>query len=300
MAENSLIEWTDDTWNPWQGCRPVGIDCENCYMFRDKKRYGKDPLNIHRSADRTFAFPLRLDAGRVVFVCSWSDFYIEEADAWRGEAWDIIRRRRDLIFIIPTKRPERIAPNLPEDWHGGWRNVYHLLSAGNQETLDARMPDFVHLPGNKGLSLEPLIGPIDFHGRFATGTTNWLEHMDQVIVGGESGPGARTMHPAWVRLLRDQCEACQVHFYFKQWGEWVPRSGKVAGGGEDFSGIDPGCRQWPRVLRIGEHGKSTRDFDNCGPDMGEEVFMQRVGVRRAGRLLYGEEHNDLIWKREQP
>ena len=92
MGMNSKIEWTDATWNPWQGCHKVSPGCENCYMFREKTAYGQDPDVVVRSKLPTFNLPLKLKEPQKVFTCSWSDFFIQEADPWREDAWDIIDR----------------------------------------------------------------------------------------------------------------------------------------------------------------------------------------------------------------
>lgn len=111
-----------------------------------------------------------------------------------------------------------------------------------------------------------------------------------MIVGGESGPNARPMHPNWARSLRDQCAAAGVPFLFKQWGEWSPRA-LICGAGQDFQTLDPQCTQWPDVIRLGEHGRDTRIGENCTPDAGEDVYVQRVGKKAAGRLLDGVRHD---------
>ena len=115
--------------------------------------------------------------------------------------------------------------------------------------------------------------------------------IDWVIVGGESGPHARPMHPAWVRSLRDQCFDAGVPFLFKQWGEFAPRAGALFGSGEDYQSTDPQCKRWPSVIRLGEHGRNTRICENCTPDMGEDVFMQMVGKKNAGRQIDGLTHD---------
>ena len=113
MAENSKIQWTDHTWNPWQGCRKVSPGCLNCYMYRDKKRYGQDPATVVRSKPPTFNKPLKWHDPAKVFVCSWSDFFIEDADEWRDDAWEIMRRTPHLTYQILTKRPRNIKDRLP-------------------------------------------------------------------------------------------------------------------------------------------------------------------------------------------
>lgn len=98
------IEWTDITWNPWQGCIKTSPACDNCYMFADKKRFGQKGSDIYRSSDTTFNKPLKIKENAKVFTCSWSDFFLKEADPWRDEAWDIIRKTPHLTYQILTKR----------------------------------------------------------------------------------------------------------------------------------------------------------------------------------------------------
>ena len=108
MAHKSAIEWTDATWNPWHGCHKVSAGCKNCYMFRDKTRYGQDPNVVVRSKDATFYAPLKWSEPRTIFTCSWSDFFIEEADAWRDEAFAIMALTPHHTYQVLTKRPERM------------------------------------------------------------------------------------------------------------------------------------------------------------------------------------------------
>jgi protein gp37 len=220
MAENTAIAWTDHTWNPWQGCHKVSPACDNCYMYREKKRYGQDPAKIIRSSNRTFTMPYRLDphAPAKIFVCSWSDFFLPEADEWRGQAWEIIRSSPPgLVYQILTKRPENIMARLPLNWGKGWPNVWLGVTAENRPTWDERVSLLQPIPAAiHFVSYEPALGPlgdIDLTG------------IDWIICGGESGPKARPMHPDWARSIRDQCQEAGVPFFFKQWGEWAPFHG---------------------------------------------------------------------------
>lgn len=209
MGKATSIEWTKATWNPWQGCRKVSLGCKNCYMYRAKKRYGQNPDVIVRSSKTTFNSPLKWKDSSLIFTCSWSDWFIEEADQWRDEGWEIIRRSPHHIFQILTKRPGRIAGNLPPDWHGGWKNVWLGVSIENQECLH-RLNLLSNIPASvKFISAEPLLEPIDF---------NNLMGIDWVITGGESGPGYRPLNLAWVRSIRDLCQRFNVPFYHKQNG----------------------------------------------------------------------------------
>jgi protein gp37 len=206
MGQSSGIEWTESTWNPWHGCLRVSPGCAHCYMYRDKKRYGQDPSVVSRSKT-TFEAPLRWPGRRMIFTCSWSDFFIEEADAWRREAWDIIRSTPHHVYQILTKRPERISAHLPAEWP--LANVWLGVSVESPRFY-WRIDMLRQIPSMlRFLSLEPLLAPMP---ELPIRDISW------VIVGGESGPRARPMHPEWVRQIRDQCAKAQVNFFFKQWG----------------------------------------------------------------------------------
>ena len=146
MAEKTWIEWADATWNPWWGCHKVSTGCKNCYMFRDMKRYGRDANIVKRTSPSTFNSPLKwannyvLRARARIFTCSYSDWFIEEADEWRNEAWDIIRDTPQFDYLILTKRPENIKDRLPKDWENGYPNVWLGISAENQAEYRKRWP----------------------------------------------------------------------------------------------------------------------------------------------------------------
>ncbi|KKK77966.1 hypothetical protein LCGC14_2848320 [marine sediment metagenome] len=108
MAEKTAISWTNATWNPWRGCTKVSPGCASCYMFRDQQRWGRDPNIVVRAADRTFDAPLRWKEPRLIFVCSWSDFFHPDADPFRHEAWEVMRAAPQHTYQILTKRPERM------------------------------------------------------------------------------------------------------------------------------------------------------------------------------------------------
>jgi len=304
MGENSKIEWTDHTWNPWVGCTKVSPACEHCYMFMGMKRTGQDPKHVRKTVAKPF--PLKRDRqrqfkvkpGEKVFTCSWSDWFHEAADEWRPAAWDVIRQRPDVTFQIVTKRIERAADCLPPDWGDGWPNVWLIVTAENQQWMEQRAFHLKEIPAVvRGLSIEPLLGPVvpkvrreecKVCGNIA-GAHGVIEHgrgcytqsedggglsygdpgIDWVIVGGESGPHARPMHPDWVRSIRNRCQAAGVAFFFKQWGAWVPSD------------------QYPDALngvRLSRYEKHTF------PD-GQHVF--RVGKELAGRTLDGREWSEF-------
>lgn len=237
MSEITNIQWTTATWNPWQGCRHTSEGCRNCYMFSDKVRYGQDPKDIHRSSDATFAAPLKwqreVDRGkrgpdaRLVFTCSWSDWFIEEADAWRDDGWDVIRECPDLIFQILTKRAHRMADHLPRFWDEIRDRCWLGVSAEDQKNYDRRRPyvDAVLAPV-MWWSLEPLIGPIRLHLRDYRHRPAWT------VVGGESGPAARRCEVGWIRSIVRECEEHDVPVYAKQMGTaFVDERNGVVGAG---------------------------------------------------------------------
>jgi len=213
MSEKTIIAWTEKTWNPWRGCAKISPGCAHCYMFTAQERYGRDPSRVERT--KTWGDPLRWQrqaeaAGTsvMVFTCSWSDWFIEEADPWRPEAWQLVRRCPNLNFQILTKRPHLIRDRLPPDWGTGYPNVWLGVSVENRKHGLPRIDVLRTTPAAiRFLSIEPLLenlGTIDLAG------IGW------VIVGGESGPGYRPMDHAWAISIRDQCRAAGVPLFFKQ------------------------------------------------------------------------------------
>jgi protein gp37 len=253
MGESSVIEWTDSTWNPWRGCDKVSPGCAHCYMFTDQRRYGRDPSVVERCSDATFYAPLRRKAWAVardaaiaargrhlVFTCSWSDWFHEHADAWRDEAWEIIRQTPGSTYQILTKRPERILEHLPADWGTGWPNVWLGVTIENRRFVH-RADQLRQVPAVvRFISAEPLLGPLrydtysDGDGHPSTSHMAWwdgadldeltLNGIDWLITGGESGPGHRRFDPAWAADLRDACDHAGVAFLHKQNGGPRPTS----------------------------------------------------------------------------
>lgn len=268
MGEVTGISWTDRTWNPWHGCLKISAGCKFCYMYRDKKRYGQDPAIVVRSKT-TFNDPLKWKSGRV-FTCSWSDFFIEQADGWRDEAWDVIRRTPHLTYQILTKRPERIAGHLPADWGTGWPNVWLGVSVEDEDYADQRIPLLVQTPAAiRFLSMEPLLGPVSlrwmpvFGKPYAcqrkdsnsTKHLDGLKQIDWVICGGESGPEARMFRSEWAKVLLEECREARVPFFLKQMGSCAvldSRYDQTLSGASrklrDPKGADP--EEWPEFFRV--------------------------------------------------
>lgn len=212
MGATSAIEWTDSTWNPWYGCLKVSPGCAKCYMYRDQERYGRDPRAVTRAKDATFYAPLKWREPVKIFTCSWSDFFIEEADEWREEAWNVIRNTPHHTYQILTKRPERIADTLPADWGEGYPNVWLGVSVENQDYIH-RVDTLVRTRAKvRFVSYEPALGPIYFHHIAGIYNVNWL------ISGGESGPKYRKANPEWFRIAKRQCDVHKIAYFHKQNG----------------------------------------------------------------------------------
>jgi protein gp37 len=228
MGETSAIGWTHRTWNPWQGCHKVSPGCRLCYMFREKRRYGQEPNVVVRSKPATFNAPLKWSADLpLVFTCSWSDWFIEEADAWRDEAWAIVDQRRDLIFQIVTKRIERAAGRLP--WGSGepWPHVWGIVSAEDEATAQRRIGALIDTNfAVRGVSYEPALGSVDFRpympNKLWNDLPSWKQpELDWIIVGGESADNpmdARPFNLAWARQTIAHAREAGVAVYLKQLG----------------------------------------------------------------------------------
>lgn len=228
MAKDSKIEWTDHTWNPWQGCKKVSLGCKYCYMYRDKKRYGQDPTIVIKSSPTTFNKPLTWKDPAKVFACSWSDFFIDEADEWRNEAWSIIKQTPHLIYQILTKRPENIKNRLPEDWGYGWPNVWLGVSVENNDYI-WRIDELYQIPAIiRFVSYEPALGPLNIASKMEDGMVDWL------ISGGESGPTARPSNPSWFGQIQADCNYYSVPYFHKQNGGNQRTNG--AWGGRELDG----------------------------------------------------------------
>lgn len=269
MAKSSKIEWTHHTFNPWWGCGRVSPACKNCYAEAWAHRLGMDlwrkgaprrmlsdaywrqPIAWNREAER---------AGRRarVFCASMADIFEDrrDLDGARERVWRLVADTPHLDWLLLTKRPHRVHELAP--WGDHWpQNVWLGTTAENQRWAEKRVP---HLLANPAavhfLSCEPLLGHVALDA--------WMpapgreRAVGWVIAGGESGHRARPMNPAWARSLRDQCEAHDVPFHFKQWGNWA------------IAGADGEART-VRVV-AGE---------------GQAVKMVRMSKTAAGRLLDG-------------
>lgn len=208
-----------DIWNPWHGCIKCSEGCENCYMYFLDRMRDKNGADIYKTS--SFDYPLKTDrhggykikSGEMIRVCMTSDFFLEEADAWRDDVWDIMRRRPDVAFFLLTKRPQRVRSHLPSDFGDGWENIFFNVTCENQKRADERIPIMLDLPfRHKGIMCAPFIAPISIEKYLATG------QIEQVICGGENYDGARPCDFDWVRSLQKECVAQNVTFCFIETG----------------------------------------------------------------------------------
>lgn len=216
MTANSKIGWTHHTMNFWWGCHKVSEECRHCYIGGIMRRGGYQPFQgpmrtKHWSAPHRWNKQAAKTGSRFrIFTCSMSDFFHPEADAWRGEAWDIIRDCEHLDWLILTKRPELALERLPSDWSEGYANVWLGVTAGCRASL-SRLPILNSLPASvRFVSAEPLLESLDL--------SPYLGWVDWVITGCErAAKGKRKiMDLGWVQAINNQCSAANVPHFFKQ------------------------------------------------------------------------------------
>ena len=214
MSTNSAIEWTETTWNPVTGCTKISHGCKFCYAERMSIRLramGVDKYSqgfksaVHESALND---PLKWRKPRLVFVNSMSDLFHKSVDtAFIESVFETMNRAPQHTFQVLTKRPSRVAQlNGKLNWTP---NIWLGTSIESEKWLGRLAPLKQTDAQIRFLSLEPLLGPLPGIA---------LDGIDWVIVGGESGPGARPMEADWVREIRDNCLDHKVPFFFKQWG----------------------------------------------------------------------------------
>jgi protein gp37 len=275
MAQNSSIEWTDHTFNPWWGCSKVSPACNNCYAELWAKRMGhrvwgaaaerrffseahwQEPLGWNEEA-RT------LRRRKRVFCASMADVFERRAELHphRERLWELIEATPWLDWLLLTKRPQNISEMVP--WKRNWpKNVWLGTTVENQLYAERRLP---LLLGNASvvrfLSCEPLLGALNLTGWFRK---RGFHPIDWVIAGGESGPKSRPMHPDWAVSLLHQCQKAKVPFHFKQWGHWAPTNAIL----ENVPA---------QILELAEE---------------RPVKMVPLGKKAAGRLLEGVTWNGL-------
>lgn len=294
MTQNTKIEWADHTFNPWWGCTKISPACDNCYAAALDKRTGGDHWGANQPRKRTSAknwlepvkWNKQADAffsehGRRqrVFCASMADVFDNEIEPqWRYELFALIDATPNLDWLLLTKRignaNKMIFEASTKDQIPA--NIWLGATICNQEEANRDIPKLLAVPAAKRfLSIEPMLGAINLdepfnrkHWGFDPDWEGPKTDIDWVIVGGESGHGARPMHPDWAQSLRDQCVAAGVPFLFKQWGEWHPKIWQESGD-----------------IVIGADVRVMTEI--------EGRQMVRIGKKAAGRLLDGIEHNEF-------
>lgn len=218
---------SDVVWNPWHGCRKKSEGCQNCFVHSADLKHGRDSTKVTKTEN--FNLPVqknksgeyKIKTGTTVFTCFTSDFFLEDADQWRGEAWKFIKERNDLRFLFLTKRIERFFVNLPPDWGKGYENVTICCTVENQRQADYRLPIYFKLPiAHKIIICQPLLEKIDL-------SPYLNKTIEMVVAGGESGIYARVCKYEWLDNLRKQCIKNKVEFAFKQTGARFEKNGKI-------------------------------------------------------------------------
>ena len=211
-------------WNPWRGCHRYSEGCRFCYIHKGDAKRGVDTGRIEKTD--SFDAPIaRKNSGEyrmkpgLVYLGFSTDFLLPEADAWRGDCWDMIRQRQDCTFLFLTKRIERFAACVPEDWGDGWDNVVVGCTVENQRRAEERLPIFSRLPiRHKNIICQPMLSPIRLE--------QYLDGVELVVAGGESDRFARPLDYRWVLDLREQCIRRSVSFSFRQCGTHFIKDGR--------------------------------------------------------------------------
>lgn len=216
-------------WNPWHGCTKISAGCKYCYVYRQDKMYGSEISSSECRKTSNFYLPIKkkrnkswkIESGKIVYTCFTSDFLLKDADQWRPECWEMIKKRNDLWFFFFTKRIDRFMDCVPNDWEDGYDNVIVGCTVENQEMTDKRLPIFLTLPiKHKRIIVAPMITAIDLFSYLN-------ETIEEVSVGGESGMDARPCRYDWILDIRKQCISKDVAFRFHQTGARLIKDGKM-------------------------------------------------------------------------
>lgn len=294
----------DKPWSLVDGCTPCSPGCDHCWSMAMAKRFHKWPEKVTAREDRLY---IPLHTRKPTTFAIWNDLYHPDVpDRFIELAYRVMGDSKRHTFLVLTKRSERMAK--VEQITGLdtrlLANIWHGLTVCNQDEADAKIPELLKVPGKKFLSIEPMLSGIDLDPFLRCPTCGYTSYdvsfnMDHglckgpgpgihaVILGGETGPGARPMHPDWVRSVRDQCAAAGVPFYFKQWGEWAHDD-------EAAAYLKNKCVWMAKDGRFECADKNETEIW----DENDSCLMVRVGSKRAGRLLDGREWNELPWRQD--
>lgn len=317
MAETK-IEWTNMTVNPWVGCKKVSLGCQNCYAERMAKRLKAMGVPQYQSvvdesgwtgevcpARWPPKFPGEGAAPKMIFLGSMTDIFHEKVpfESILGLFSYMLASGGGNTFQILTKRIKRAREFFDNHFQLNQNPKFWIMSSVcNQDEADKNIPELLQIDAFvRGVSVEPMLGPINLNlACTATGLTmgdlSWYDHdnyehrhnplIPWVICGAETGPGARSMHPSWVRSLRDQVVGAGSRFFFKGWGEWKPICPLYAEDNEQLlDGTNP-----DRQIQMEASGFIPVMEDGTVLQQPDETawILERVGKKKAGRLLDGQ------------
>lgn len=292
MIDISKGRYWDLPWSLVDGCTPCSPGCDHCWSAAMTSRFERNqyiyPLLMTK--DRLFTgniilrherFGIPLSRRKNTVFAAWNDLFHEDVpDQFIYETTRVMKGRPWHTFLLLTKRPEKIRrlSNLYDEFP----NVWSGLTVCNQAEMEEKGKGFFGVPGNKFLSLEPILSKVVI--------PPWVIErnlLSCVILGGETGPGARPVHPDWVRSVRNQCAEAGVSFFFKGWGEWLPVY--------DRDKDDPDFRKCSGVEAITKNGRWLNIVGGQGFHGDRVMRVDRIGKKRAGRLLDCRTHDDLPW-----
>ncbi|WP_027367388.1 phage Gp37/Gp68 family protein [Desulfocurvibacter africanus] len=315
------IPYLDYTWNPITGCSKCSPACDNCWAEKMAKRlagrvgYPKDkPFSATFHPDRLIE-PMQLQKPSRIGVTFMGDLFHEDVPgAWLHQVFAYMSLCPQHTFLVLTKRPQRMHEYLTAladeeswkrtlglKWINGWplRNVWLGTSIWDQPSAKRNIPPLLATPAAvRWVSYEPALGPVNLeaicgalpegsitchYGRaHARRECDCAFGLDWVVCGGESGPGARPMHPDWARKLSEHCRRYRVPFWFKQWGEWCPAESLY-----EAATLQNGARASNQVV-CDSNGQHYLKDDPKGHWFDDSYYSERVGTKVAGNALNGE------------
>lgn len=312
--QKTEIDYLTHTWNPLaMRCTPVSEGCEHCCHLRMADRLGANPKIGNAEAEsyaghdtplvrwKELKKPITAKTPGIIGVQFMGDLFHLGVDfGMVHEVFDIMWQSPHHTFLVLTKRPERMfefmtQKNIQNMYGNEWplKNVWVGVTAENQARADERIPILLEIPAAKRwVRIEPMLGPVDLRAYLHRGLLadpseigKFYNPLDWIVLGGESGPGARPMHPDWVRSVRDQCQAAGVPFFFKQWGAWEPIGPLYCNEETDRYADELGQREC-----IYPNGVFCCPGFQPGPDA---FIVEKVGKKAAGHLLDGREWREM-------
>ena len=303
MGKTTGIEWAESTWNPTVGCTKISPGCDRCYAetfvnrFEGSKGFPLPFDEMLLRGEKFLRLPSTWKEPRRVFVNSLSDLFHQDIpDEFICRVFDVMLTERRHTFQVLTKRHGRMRSFVTKYLSGGFAtqpletspllftvdnpppNIWLGVSVEDQHWATVRIPALLETPAAvRWISAEPLLGPLDLGVWLYDLGSSMGPVLDWVVVGGESGAGARPMHPDWVRQVREDCNDAGVPWLFKQWGEWAPRDVT----GPILSADRSACVSLDGTAHLGS------DYPICYPNESDGAHMKRYGKKLAGRTLDG-------------